>query len=97
MKRAFRTKKNESFPDRFLIKNYLFIGIVYFLCYTFTDMRSERLFEILFILLNKKRTTAHELAKKFAVSPRTVYRDIDILSCAGIPLYTMQGTGGGKR
>ena len=58
-------------------------------------MRSERLFEILFILLNKKRTTAHELAKKFAVSPRTVYRDIDILSCAGIPLYTMQGTGGG--
>nr|WP_255422682.1 hypothetical protein [Treponema sp. Marseille-Q4130] len=28
---------------------------------------------------------------------RTVYRDIDILSCAGIPLYTMQGTGGRKR
>ena len=66
-----------------------------FVCYTFIGMRSERLFEILFILLNKKRTTAHELAKKFAVSPRTVYRDIDILSCAGIPLYTMQGTGGG--
>ena len=55
-------------------------------------MRSERLFEIVFILLNKKRTTAQELAKKFAVSIRTVYRDIDILSCAGIPVYTVQGT-----
>ena len=58
-------------------------------------MRSERLFEIVFILLNQKRTTAQELAKKFAVSIRTVYRDIDILSCAGIPVYTVQGTGGG--
>ena len=58
-------------------------------------MRSERLFEIIFILLNQKRTTAQELAKKFAVSIRTVYRDIDILSCAGIPVYTVQGTGGG--
>ena len=58
-------------------------------------MRSERLFEIVFILLDKKRTTAQELAKKFAVSIRTVYRDIDILSCAGIPVYTVQGTGGG--
>ena len=58
-------------------------------------MRSERLFEIVFILLNQKRTTAQELAKKFAVSIRTVYRDIDILSCVGIPVYTVQGTGGG--
>ena len=58
-------------------------------------MRSERLFEIVFILLNKKRTTAQELAKKFGVSVRTIYRDMDILSSAGIPVYTMQGTGGG--
>lgn len=58
-------------------------------------MRSERLFEIVFILLNKKRTTAQELAKKFGVSVRTIYRDIDILSSAGIPVYTVQGTGGG--
>ena len=54
-------------------------------------MRSERLFEIVFILLNKKRTTAQELAKKFAVSIRTVYRDMDILSCAGIPVYFRYG------
>ena len=58
-------------------------------------MRSERLFEIVFILLNKKRTTAQELAKRFGVSVRTIYRDMDILSSAGIPVYTMQGTGGG--
>jgi len=58
-------------------------------------MRSERLFEIVFILLNQKRTTAQELAKKFGVSVRTIYRDMDILSSAGIPVYTMQGTGGG--
>ena len=58
-------------------------------------MRSERLFEIVFILLNQKQTTAQELAKKFGVSVRTIYRDMDILSSAGIPVYTMQGTGGG--
>ncbi|WP_256484170.1 MULTISPECIES: YafY family protein [unclassified Treponema] len=58
-------------------------------------MRAERLFEIVFILLNRKQTTAQELAKKFGVSVRTIYRDMDILSTAGIPVYTMQGTGGG--
>ena len=58
-------------------------------------MRAERLFEIVFILLNRKQTTAQELAKKFGVSVRTIYRDMDILSSAGIPVYTMQGTGGG--
>ena len=58
-------------------------------------MRSERLFEIVFILLSRKQTTAQELAKKFGVSVRTIYRDMDILSSAGIPVYTMQGTGGG--
>ena len=58
-------------------------------------MRSERLFEIMFILLNQKRTTAQELAKEFGVSVRTIYRDMDILSSAGIPVYTVQGTGGG--
>lgn len=58
-------------------------------------MRSERLFEIVFILLNQKQTTAQALAKRFGVSVRSIYRDIDILSNAKIPVYTMQGTGGG--
>lgn len=55
----------------------------------------NRLFEIVHILLNKKMTTAKELADRFEVSVRTIYRDIDILSSAGIPVYAIQGKGGG--
>ncbi|REK76422.1 helix-turn-helix transcriptional regulator [Paenibacillus paeoniae] len=58
-------------------------------------MQINRLFEIIYILLNKKTITAKELAEKFEVSIRTIYRDIDTLSAAGIPLYTSQGKGGG--
>ena len=58
-------------------------------------MQTTRLFEILYILLNKKRITAKELAARFEVSTRTIYRDIDTLSIAGIPIYTEKGKGGG--
>lgn len=58
-------------------------------------MQINRLFEIIYILLHKKITTAKELAERFEVSVRTIYRDIDILSSAGIPIYTSQGKGGG--
>ncbi len=58
-------------------------------------MQMNRLFEIVYILLNKKITTAKELAERFEVSVRTIYRDIDMLSSAGIPVYTSQGKGGG--
>lgn len=58
-------------------------------------MQMNRLFEIVYILLNKKSTTAKELAERFEVSVRTIYRDIDMLSSAGIPVYTSQGKGGG--
>lgn len=58
-------------------------------------MQMNRLFEIVYILLNKKKTTAKELAERFEVSVRTIYRDIDILSSAGIPVYASQGKGGG--
>lgn len=58
-------------------------------------MQMNRLFEIVYILLNKKITTAKELAERFEVSVRTIYRDIDILSSAGIPVYASQGKGGG--
>ncbi len=40
------------------------------------------------ILLNKDKITAKELAERFEVSTRTIYRDIDVLSTAGIPVYT---------
>jgi predicted DNA-binding transcriptional regulator YafY len=55
----------------------------------------NRLFEIIYILLNKKTTTAKELAEHFEISTRTIYRDIDALSLAGIPVYTEKGKNGG--
>ena len=60
-------------------------------------MQTTRLFEILYILLNKERITAKELAERFEVSTRTIYRDIDALSMAGVPVYTEKGKGGGIR
>ena len=58
-------------------------------------MQVNRLFEIIYILLDKKMITAGELAERFGVSRRTIYRDVDTLSLAGIPVYTEKGKGGG--
>ena len=58
-------------------------------------MQESRLFKIVYYLLNKGRTTAAELAGKFEVSVRTIYRDIDALSEAGIPIYAETGRNGG--
>jgi len=58
-------------------------------------MQTARLFEIIYILLNKKTVTAKELASQLNVSTRTIYRDIDVLSLARIPVYTEKGKGGG--
>ena len=58
-------------------------------------MKINRLFEIVYLLLNKKTMTAKKLAIHFEVSVRTILRDIDILSTSGIPIYTTQGKGGG--
>lgn len=58
-------------------------------------MKIRRLFEIVYYLMNSRGVTARELAEKFEVSIRTIYRDIDILSYSGIPVYTTQGMGGG--
>ncbi|MCG8485154.1 MAG: YafY family transcriptional regulator [Clostridia bacterium] len=58
-------------------------------------MKINRLLEIVIILLNKKMVTAKELSERFDVSTRTIYRDIDILSSSGIPIYTNKGNGGG--
>ncbi len=58
-------------------------------------MKTERLFEITFILLERKFVTAAELASRFEVSVRTIYRDLDVLSACGIPIYTLQGKQGG--
>lgn len=58
-------------------------------------MKSNRLFEIIYILLSKKKITATELAEHFEVSRRTICRDIEILSSSGIPIYTDKGRNGG--
>ena len=58
-------------------------------------MKNNRLFKILYYVLEKGKVTANELAEKYEVSIRTIYRDIDVLSSAGIPIYATQGKGGG--
>ncbi len=60
-------------------------------------MQINRLFEIIYILLEKKTITAKELAEYFGVSIRTIYRDVDVLSTAKIPVYMNKGKGGGIR
>jgi len=53
------------------------------------------MFEIIYILLEKEKVTAKELSEKFEVSIRTIYRDIESISAAGIPVYMSKGKGGG--
>ena len=55
----------------------------------------DRLFQIVYLLMEKSKITAKELAENFEVSERTIYRDIDKLTLAGIPIYTNQGKNGG--
>lgn len=58
-------------------------------------MKNDRLFRLLYILLERRSITAPELAKLLEVSTRTVYRDVEALSLAGIPVYAASGKGGG--
>jgi predicted DNA-binding transcriptional regulator YafY len=58
-------------------------------------MQIHRLFEIVYLLIERKTMTARELAEHFEVSTRTVLRDVEVLSGAGIPLYSSRGRGGG--
>ena len=58
-------------------------------------MKVDRLVSIIMILLEKERIGAQELADMFEVSPRTIYRDIDAINMAGIPVRGAAGVGGG--
>lgn len=58
-------------------------------------MKVDRLVSIIMILLEKERVGAQELADMFEVSPRTIYRDIDAINLAGIPVRSISGVGGG--
>lgn len=58
-------------------------------------MKIDRLVSIIMVLLDKKRMGAQELADTFEVSARTIYRDIDAINLAGIPIRSVSGVGGG--
>lgn len=58
-------------------------------------MKIARLVEITTLLLNRRTITSRELAERFGVSVRTIYRDVEALSAAGVPIYMSKGNGGG--
>ncbi|MGI6688084.1 MAG: helix-turn-helix transcriptional regulator [Christensenellales bacterium] len=58
-------------------------------------MRTERLLKTLYLLLEKGRMTAADLALMHEVSVRTVYRDLEALAVAGFPVCAIRGRGGG--
>lgn len=60
-------------------------------------MSAGRLFAIVNYLLAHPRASAAELARRFEVSTRTIYRDVETLSAAGVPVYAERGRGGGVR
>ena len=58
-------------------------------------MKVDRLVSIIMMLLDKERIGAQELADTFEVAPRTIYRDMDAINLAGIPVRSTPGVGGG--
>ena len=58
-------------------------------------MRIQRLIGLLCVLAEVDKITVQELADKFEVSKRTIFRDLDTLNCAGIPIVSYPGVGGG--
>ena len=58
-------------------------------------MQIDKLFEFVYILIDKKQVTAKEMSEHFGVSVRTIHRWIDALSVSGVPIYSLKGRGGG--
>jgi predicted DNA-binding transcriptional regulator YafY len=60
-----------------------------------TSVKADRLLILLLLLQTRGRVTAQTLAKRLEVSERTIYRDLEALSLAGVPVYAERGPGGG--
>ncbi|GCD18681.1 helix-turn-helix transcriptional regulator [Cellulomonas algicola] len=60
-------------------------------------MRADRLMALLLLLQRREHVTAAEVARELEVSERTARRDLDALGTAGVPVYSVQGRGGGWR
>ena len=58
-------------------------------------MQIDQLFEFVYVLIDKKQVTAKEMAARFGVSTRTIYRWVDALSVSGVPVYSQKGRNGG--
>ncbi|MCL2158867.1 MAG: YafY family transcriptional regulator [Oscillospiraceae bacterium] len=58
-------------------------------------MQINRLFEMVYLLMDRKKMTAKELSDHFEISQRTIYRDIEVLNASGIPISANKGKGGG--
>ena len=58
-------------------------------------MQIDQLFELVYVLIDKKQVTAKEMAERFGVSTRNIYRWVDALSVSGVPIYSQNGRGGG--
>lgn len=58
-------------------------------------MRAARLLQILLLLQNRGRQTSVQLAQELEVAPRTILRDVDAMTEAGLPIIVHQGSGGG--
>lgn len=58
-------------------------------------MRADRLLSLLLLLQIYRRMTSRELSRRLEVSERTIHRDMEALSMAGVPVYAQRGAGGG--